>query len=175
MKKIFPFIMLAVGSFFVYSCDNNDSVVSQQDSDTYSKMRDVSGSFNSGNSFALNVPITIQSTDVVLVYRNDSNVWQPIPKNYYLDDVANLPVGRELEYNFVFDKSQVQIRTESNFNQATQISNAEAAQYLNNQTFRVVLVPASSAKTTAVDLKDYNAVVKYYNLDASKIRTVYVK
>ena len=165
--------MLAAGSLFMFSCDNNDDVV--QDYDTYSQMRDVSGSLTSTNNFAVNVPITIQNTDVVLVYRNVSNVWQPLPKNYYLDNVATLPTGRELEYNFVFDKNQVQIRTESNFNQETQMTAGEVSQYLNNQTFRVVLVPASSAKTTAVDLKDYNAVVNYYQLDESKIKTVYVK
>lgn len=178
MRKIFPFMMLALGSFFIYSCDSNDDVIVQQgdDYDTYSQMRDITGSLNSSNNYAINVPINISNTDVVLVYRKVEGVWQALPKNYYLNDVNGLPFGRELEYNFVFDTQTVQIRTESNFNQTTEISASENNQYLANQTFRVVLVPASAAKmSNSVDLTDYNAVVKYFNLDASKIKTIYAK
>ncbi|WP_294284352.1 hypothetical protein [uncultured Chryseobacterium sp.] len=167
MKKILPILVLAFVSLFIFSCDNNNDNVG--DGDTYPKMRDVSGSFTNANSFSFTVPINIQSTDVVLVYRRDpaaSNAWQLIPKTYYLSG------GREIDYNALFSSQNLEIYTEANFDQTT-LSSSEASQYLNNQTFRVVLVPASPAKgTTTVDTSDYNAVIKYYNLDESKVVTV---
>ncbi|KIC65148.1 hypothetical protein [Chryseobacterium taiwanense] len=175
MKKFFPLLMLAFVSLFIFSCDNNDNDVPYQDNDTYPIMRDATGTFSSGgnNPFTLIMDINIQNSDVVLVYRKVGNYWQSVPKTYYLDDVQNLPAGRELDYNFQFSTSEVRISTAANFNQSTQMTSGETNQYLVNQTFRVVLVPASPAKGTApaVDYNDYNAVVKYYNLDESKVMT----
>lgn len=167
MKKFFPILLVAFVSLFIFSCKDDD----KQDFDTYSQMRDVSGTFNSGNNYGFTVQIGIQSTDVVLVYRRDvenSNAWQLIPKTYFLSG------GRELDYNALFDSQKVEIYVDPNFDLST-VSSAEASTYLNNQVFRVVLVPASAAKgTSSVDTSDYNAVVKYYNLDESKIKTVKV-
>ncbi|WP_143756514.1 hypothetical protein [Chryseobacterium sp. RU37D] len=153
---------------FIFSCDN-DNNSNFVDHDTYSHMKDVNGTLNSGNTYSINVPINIESTDVVLVYRRDvanGNAWQLLPKTYYLTG------GRVLDYNALFSSQNVEIYTEANFNQSTMTS-SEANTYLNNQTFRVVLVPASSAKTS-VDYNDYHAVVKYYNLDESKVKTIKV-
>ncbi|MPS63290.1 MAG: hypothetical protein DI622_00205 [Chryseobacterium sp.] len=172
MKKFFPLLLLAFVSLFIFSCDDNDNNdVPYQDNDTYPIMRDATGSFSSSNSFTLSMDISIQSSDVVLVYRKVGSYWQSVPKTYYLDDVQNLPTGRELDYNFNFNSSEVNISTAANFNQSTQMTSAETSQYLTNQTFRIVLVPASPAKGAAatVDYSDYNAVVKYYNLDESKV------
>ncbi|WP_449401544.1 hypothetical protein [Chryseobacterium wanjuense] len=167
MKKFLPILLLAFVSLFIFSCDdNNDNVVG--DGDTYPRMRDITGTFNSGNGYSFTQGINIASTDVVLIYRKDvnaNNAWQLIPKTYYLSG------GRELDYNALFDSQNVEIYTEANFDQSTMTA-TEANQYLNNQTFRIVLVPASPAKNAStVDTKDYNAVVKYYNLDESKIKT----
>ncbi len=171
MKKFFPILLLAFVSLFIFSCNDDDD---NQDFDTYSQMRDATGTFTSPD-FTLSMDINIESTDVVLVYRRVGSVWQIIPKTYYLDDVQNYPTGRELDYDFDFDTKEVNIRTSANFNQLTQMSPAEATQYLSNQTFRVVLVPASAAKgAPTVDTSDYNAVVKYYNLNDSNVKTVKV-
>lgn len=171
MKKFLPILLLAFVSLFIFSCDDDDNGP-YQDYDTYSQMRDATGTFSSGNTFTLSMDINIENTDVVLVYRRVGNHWQSIPKTYYLDDVQNLPIGRELDYNFNFNTQEVNIYTTANFNQSTQMTPTETNEYLTNQTFRVVLVPASAAKgTSSVDTSDYNAVVKYYNLDESKVKT----
>ncbi|NML57862.1 hypothetical protein [Chryseobacterium cheonjiense] len=175
MKKFFPILLLAFVSLFIFSCDNNDDVVG--DGDTYSQMRDVTGNFTSANSYAFTQGINIASTDVVLVYRNLGAAWQLIPKMEYLPNVTGMPTGREFQYNFVFDTQNVQIRIDDeNFNLATGLTSAEANQYLNNQRFRIVLVPASGSKNSNVNYEDYNSVIKYYNLDDSKvINTVVTK
>lgn len=166
MKKFLPLLLLAFVSLFIFSCKDDE------DSDTYSKMSDITGTFNNANGFSFTQGININSTDVVLVYRKEGNFWQQIPKTYYLDNVTGLPTNRELDYNFIFTSQNVGIETVANFNQSTEISSSEINTYLSNQTFRVVLVPASPAKNAAqpVDYSDYNAVVKYYNLNDSNVK-----
>ena len=169
-------IALAFASFFIYSCDNNDDEVVTVDNTVYAQVRDVTGSFTSGNNFRISQGLSIPTTDVVLVYRNVGTgsganaVWQLIPKTYYLNDNIAFPAGRELDYNFDFTTQDVEIRTEANFNQSTQITGTEVSQYLNNQTFRIVLIPGVSGKNVnSVDTSDYNAVVKFYNLNDSNV------
>lgn len=182
MRKILPLILLAGLGFLTYSCDNssNDPVVvpnpNPVDNDTFPIMMDATGTFNVGNKYALTAGINIATTDVVLVYRKADGVWQQIPKTIYVDPSTSVS-PRKFDYNFVFDNQNVQVRIDDpNFNLGT-MSSAEATKYLTDQTFRIVLVPADPAKKTArtsnsVDFGDYNAVVKYYNLDESKIKTI---
>lgn len=174
MKKIIPFLLLAFATLFVYSCDNKDDVVG--DGDTYSRMRDITGSLTNANGYAFTQGINIEATDVVLVYRAAGNAWQQIPKSVYLPNVTGMPTNRVFDYNFVFDSQNVQIRVDDeNFDLDTQVTPTERADYLNNQRFRIVLVPASASKNAAtVDTSDYNAVVKYYNLDETKVKTTKV-
>jgi hypothetical protein len=163
MKKFFPILLLAFVSLFIFSCKDDE------DFDTYSKVADVTGSFNNANSYAFTQGIDIQGTDVVLVYRWLGDSWQQIPKMMYLSN------NREFQYNFVFDNKNVQISIDDeNFDLAT-LNASEATQYLNSQRFRIVLVPASAAKgTSTVDTSDYNAVIKYYNLNDSNVKNVKV-
>ncbi|MFY7816666.1 MAG: hypothetical protein ACOVRK_15905 [Chryseobacterium taeanense] len=170
MKKFLPILLLAFVGLFIFSCNDDDNVVG--DGDTYSQMRDITGSFTSANSYAFTQGINIESTDVVLVYRKAGTAWQQLPYTWYLDSSTSTS-ARKFDYNFVFDSQNVQIRIDNpNFNLST-MSSTEVGNYLNNQTFRIVLVPASSGKTN-IDYSDYNAVVKYYNLDESKIQTIKV-
>jgi hypothetical protein len=169
MKKFLPILLIAFVSLFIFSCDDNNDDTPYTDNDTYSQMRDVTGTFTNANSYAFTQGINIQSTDVVLVYRYLGDSWQLIPKMMYLPNATGMPTGREFQYNFVFDSQNVQISVDDeNFNLSTGLTSAEANQYLNSQKFRIVLVPASSGKTS-IDYSDYNAVVKYYNLDESKV------
>ncbi|MGL6128816.1 hypothetical protein [Chryseobacterium artocarpi] len=181
MKKILPLILLAGVGFLTYSCDNSndDPVVVNpgKDNDTFPIMKDASGSFTAANNYKLIADINIEATDVVLVYKKEGNMWQQIPKTYYLDNVNGLPSNRELDYNFRFNSSEVNVETKANFNQGTQMTPEETTKYLTNQTFRIVLVPADPAKnaaktTNSVDLSNYNEVIKYYNIDESKVQTI---
>lgn len=168
MKKflLVPAFAVAVLGAAV-SCDNNDDdqVVT---TDTYPQMRDIRANLASPN-FSTVQNLDIPTTDVVLVYRNvNSNisggaVWQLLPKTFYLGN------GRELDYNFLFNSQQVEIYSEANFDQTT-MSAAESAKYLNNQQFRIVLVPASASKNASVNYEDYDSVVRYFNLNESQVK-----
>lgn len=160
-------LLLAFVSLFIFSCNDDDD---NQDFDTYSRVADVTGSFNSGNSYAFTQGINIEGTDVVLVYRWLGDSWQLIPKMMYLTN------DREFQYNFIFDTQDVQISIDDqNFDLSTLNASGEAAQYLTNQRFRIVLVPASAGKNSGVNYEDYNSVIKYYNIDDSKVKINKVK
>ena len=168
MKKYFAILLLAVFGFVAFSCTDRNDPVPTTDNDTYPMMRDIRGTFNAANGYTITQGITIASTDVVLVYRNinsgNSNgaVWQLLPKTEYLTN------GRELDYNFLFDTKNIEIYTDANFDQAT-FTAAEATTYLNNQQFRIVLVPASQGRNN-VDYSDYHAVIRYFGLDDSTVK-----
>lgn len=181
MKKILLFLFLATVSFTVYSCDNDDDPIQTVDYDTISEMADITGSFSSDGNYTISQGLNIPNTYVVLVYRREpGNVWQQIPKSYYIPDVNNKPANRVFDYNFVFNSQNVEIRIDApNFNVPGDLTSSEINTYLNNQTFRIVLVPANTtgiggAKKVTVDHSDYNAVVKYYNLDESKVKNIKV-
>ena len=163
MKKYFSILLLAIFAFVAFSCDDRDDSVIVDDNDTYPVMADITGNFNAGNSYTINQGIDIASSDVVLVYRNINSgnsgtpAWQQIPKTEFLSN------GRELDYNFLFDSQNVEIYTEANFDQAT-FTSAEATSYLNNQRFRIVLIPASQSKNANVNYSDYESVIKFYNI-----------
>lgn len=170
MKKIIPLFLLSFISFFVTSCDNNDNdPVPVQNNGAVAQMKDITGTFSSSGGYTISQGLSILNTDVVLVYRNinsntsSSAIWQLLPKTFFLSN------GRELDYNFIFNSQNVDISTQANFDQATMTS-AEANKYLINQNFRIVLVPADPAgKGAKVDYNDYNSVIKYYNIDESKV------
>ncbi|MGC5745336.1 hypothetical protein [Chryseobacterium sp. NFX27] len=181
MKKILLFLFLGAVGFTAYSCDNDDDVVQTVDYDTISQMKDITGTFSSNGNYTISQGLDIPTTDVVLVYRLAAgNVWQQIPKAVYLPDVTGKPTNRVFDYNFVFNTQKVEIRIDDeNFNLPTDLTSGEITAYLNNQTFRIVLVPASGSgvggaknKQASVDYSDYNAVVKYYNLDESKVQVL---
>lgn len=184
MKKILLFLFLGTVGFTAYSCDNSDDTVVQGvDYDTISQMKDITGSFSSNGNYTISQGLDIPNTYVVLVYRLVAgNVWQQIPKSVYLPDVAGKPTNRVFDYNFVFNSQNVEIRIDDeNFNLPTDLTSGEISTYLSNQTFRIVLVPANGSgiggaknKQANVDYSDYNAVVKYFNLDESKVTRVKV-
>lgn len=163
MKKLLTIALIATFGFSAISCNDRNDEVLVQDNDTYSVMTDVTANFTAANSYTFSQGISIAQTDVVLVYRdinsnsNSSSVWQLLPKTEFLSG------GRELDYNFLFDSQNVEVFTEANFDQSL-LTSTEAGQYLNNQRFRIVLVPASATKNAPVNYEDYQSVLKYYNI-----------
>lgn len=160
MKKYFTILLLAIFGFVAVSCNDR---VDEIGDDTYPVMTDITGSFNSTNSYEISQLITIGSTDVVLVYRqsgssNGSPIWQQIPRTLFLTE-------GELDYDFDFTKDDVLIKAGGTIDFAAQ-TNAFRDSYLNNQRFRIVLVPASQYqnKSTNLDYSDYNSVIKFYNI-----------
>ena len=159
--------MLAIVSVFTVSCDNDDDV-QYVDNDTYAGVIEITRNFQYNSTedvYFINQSISMEPSDMALVYRlkdgsNNGDVWEQIPRTLYFSG------GRELDYDFDFTQKDVQILAGGNYDIST------TPTYLNNQTFRIVLVPAGFLNKGAkppVDYTDYNAVIKYYNINDSKV------
>lgn len=175
MKKFISLAIVGLLTFTVVSCNRtNDAVVQQnsQDNDTYSTAYDLNnvsfakdgtGEFTVVRNF--NTPL-VQS-DVVLIYRQFTDTdgqtrWQSIPRTLFLSQ-------GELDYDFSFNKIGIVIRAGGNFDPSL------APTYINNQTFRVVVVPAATGKnagSASLDLTDYASVAKYYNIKEANVRSL---
>lgn len=165
MKK-FTLILAFIGMITLQSCTVNDNENDGIDNDTISEV------FEYGNvnflpndySSVLVFPHTIYNSDMVLVYRlsgtfQGEDIWKPLPETYFFGDGT-----LDLRYDFDFTRFDAQVYMEG-FDLA-----GVSSSYRLNQVFRVVVIPAYFGnKTAEVNLKDYKAVVKAFNIDESKI------
>ena len=166
MKKL-ALLLVLIGFVSLQSCTVNENSV---DNDTISEvfeLRNVNFSYNSIDGYTIYRTLSpqIYASDVILIYRMagtiDANtpIWQQIPRTLYL------PQG-ELDYDFDFSKEDFTIYAGGTYDLATTPS------YITNETFRIVIVPGyfSNKMAHKVDLSDYNAVVKAFNIDDKNIK-----
>lgn len=104
---------------------------------------------NNGNfaSPFIAFPFTVYESDVVLVYRYEgqaviggganADVWSPLPQNIFYNN------GDIIQYIFTHTFVDVQMLIEGNFD----LSTLNDASVLDNQTFRIAVVPAEFART----------------------------
>ena len=176
MKKIFLLSLVAMLGFVAISC--GDRVIDNTnytDNTVYSQAYDLKGvsfvkSATSNSLYGINKVFTtpLYNSDVVLIYRQDGTssgnpIWKLLPKTYFLTQ-------GELDYTFDFTKNDIQIYANGNFDLSAQDANFFST-YLNNQTFRVLVIPATFGKST-VDYNDYEAVIRKFKIDETKVKTL---
>jgi len=170
MKKIL-LLFTALGALTLSSCSNDDDVKS----DTIGEVFEVNNVFfTAAGNYSITVPLdpVIYNNDVVLVYRltgsdaQGNDVWSITPNIVYND-------AGEARYTSDFSINSVVIYLDSDYDITL------TPQLLQNQVFRIVIVPGSSngqAKSAKVaDYSDYNAVIKQYGINESNIKTLKVK
>ena len=101
---------------------------------------------------------------MVLVYHlydvvNGNDVWRQMPQTYYIGATG------ELDYNFDFTSYDVNIFLGANFN-----LNTLSAVWTQNQTFRIVIIPANFAGKVAIDYSNYYAVINAFGLNDKIIK-----
>ena len=169
MKKLFPFLLLFITSFILFNCKEDDEVQVQVDYPAAYDLRNVNFSYNAtdGWTYGQSFKNPLLDQDYVVIFRQtgtsgNAPVWQQIPRTLYLNQ-------GELDYDFDFSKNHFMIYAGGTYDLST------TPQYLNNQTFRVVLVPAVYGKNaTLEDLKklSYEEIIAKYNIDESKVGTL---
>jgi hypothetical protein len=100
-----------------------------------------------------------------LIYRlsgtidSSTPIWQLIPRTLYLNQ-------GELDYDYDFSREDFKIYAGGTFDLAL------APQYIQNQTFRIVIIPGyfSGRSAKKVDKNDYNAVIKAYNINDTNVK-----
>lgn len=169
MKKNITLLFAFVSMIMLQACsvnENNNPV----DNDTISEvfeLRNVNFGYDGGNNYSIYQTLNPQifPSDVILIYRlsgiinSNTPIWQQIPRTLYL------PEG-ELDYDFDFSKQDFTIYAGGTYDLTLTPS------YITNETFRIVIVPGylSNKGQKSVDTSDYNAVIKAYNIDDSKIK-----
>ena len=159
MKKFLPFFLIALFSAFIISCTSNDD--NHQDYDTIAavyEIPNVNFDYNNGYQVYRQFQNPLFASDMILVYMqtataNGNPVWELLPKTYYFNN------GDELDYTFDFTRNDVTIYAGGTFD-------LTGTQYIRNQTFRVVVIPAYFGKgTNTVDFNNYNEVIKHYKIN----------
>jgi hypothetical protein len=166
MKKI-TLVLAFIGMITLNSCTVNEVVERDiVDYDTISEVFEVTTSFGPNNDFSRLVTFNppIYNSDMVLVYRlsgysNGTDYWKLLPETFYFDDGT-------LDYRFDFVSSSYNVEL---YMEGFELWNL-SSQVLNNQTFRIVVVPAAFTNRLAVDYSDYNATIKMLGYEKSTIK-----
>lgn len=172
-RKLLPLLLFAVVAMF-QSCRGPKGDPGPQGGDVLGRTFDITNvNFNSGNNwgYALNFDqqkIKVLPTDAVLVYVywNDQGglkAYRPLPQTAFGTN------GLIVTYNFDRTDKDMEIFIDSNVPR-----NQLATDWTNGFEFRVIVIPSDPLlrNNAEVDLNDYNAVVKAYNIDESKIRKI---
>lgn len=175
MRKYLPLFLLAFASLFIYSCDDNNDVPFQ-DYDTIGATYDITNPVftnvvgTNAYEYVRNLPQTLQGGDMILFYvaaLNGDPVWKPMPYTFYPSG------GGVVDYTGDFSSGDIALYVDADFALAN-------TTYISPQRkFRIVIVPADhygnlkmANGSSPVDLKDYNAVIKYFNIDDSKTKVL---
>jgi hypothetical protein len=167
MKRITLFLAF-IGMMALQSCTVNDNppVV---DNDTISEVFEIKGvdfGYNSVDGFNIYQKLTpkILTSDVVLIYRlsgtidSSTPIWQLIPRTIYLTN------GREIDYDFDFSREDFKIFAKGNYDLETTPS------FIDNQTFRIVIVPGSFSKS--IDKNNFDAVISALKVNENQIHKI---
>ena len=164
MKRIFLFLAV-IGITTLSSCtgDTGPRGFPGPDSEVF-ELQNVNFQLDQNNEYTIFEQLNpqLKSADNILIYRMagtinaQTPIWQLIPRTLFLTQ-------GELDYDFDFSKVDFTIYAGGTFNIAT------VPQFINNQTFRIVIIPGYFSKNSTIDFNDYNAVIKAFNIDDSKV------
>ena len=170
MKKIIT--LFAFVSFLaVSSCTTTDDY--QQDNDTIPEAFEIknvnlakvaNNEYNLKSTFQYEIGGNLYDDETILVYRlttlinSTTPVWQLIPRTIYFDN------GQELDYDYDFSKVDFIITARGTYNLL------DTPGYINNQTFRVVIIPSVLAAT--IDTSNYAEVMNTLKISESQVQKV---
>ena len=169
MKKIIT--LFAFVSFLaISSCTSDDF---QEDNDTIPEAFEIKNvdlarvadnEYDFESTFQFEIGGNLFDDETVLIYRltsvinSNTPIWQLIPRTIYFSN------GDELDYDYDFSKIDFVITARGNYNLLNR------AEYIDNQTFRVVIVPSNLAAT--MDTSNYNEVMSTMKISESQVKKV---
>lgn len=169
MKKVIALIAV-IGMFGLQGCTGPEGVPGPAGQDgllsEVFELKNINFAYNIDDGFTIYKKLTpvIYDSDVILIYRlsgtinSTTPIWQLIPRTLFLSQ------GNELDYDFDFSKEDFTIYAKGNYDLAT------TPQYLNNQTFRIVIVPGSFS--TTLNTSDYAAVMATLKINENQIQKI---
>ncbi|ESU28853.1 hypothetical protein FLJC2902T_14500 [Flavobacterium limnosediminis JC2902] len=172
MSKKITLLLAFIGMIGLTGCTTEEYYVQGDtyDQDTISEVFEFYGVDFLPNDYSvyLEFPHAIYTSDMVLVYRlagvgPEGNEWKLLPETHYFPDGT-------LDYGYRNDFTQYSAIVDLYGYDLSTLPNA----FKLNQMFRVVVIPAfvNKKQTNPVDVNDYNAVVKAYHIEESKIQKI---
>lgn len=168
MKKI-TILFAFIGMIALQSCTGPQGDKGPQTIAEVFELRNIDLDFVNTKEYNVSQLLNPQlyPADVLLIYRlsgiinSSTPIWQQIPRTLYLTE-------GELDYDFDFSQQDFVITARGTYDLALTPS------YITNETFRIVIVPGylSNRMSSKVDYSDYNAVIKTFNIDDSKIKVL---
>ena len=124
--------------------------------------------YSISSTFLYEIGGDLFNDETILVYRltgtinSTTPIWQLIPRTIYHDD------GNELDYDYDFSREDFTIYADGTYNLAN------TPQYINNQTFRIVIIPGyfSNRSAQQIDFNDYDAVIQAYGINPNNIKSL---
>ena len=170
MKRIVLFLAV-IGLTTLSSCDGDTGPqgpqgVSGIESEVF-ELQNINFQLNQNNEYTIfqNLNPVILDSDNILIYRmsgtinSQTPIWQLIPRTLFLDE-------GELDYDFDFSRVDFTIYAGGTYNLAL------TPQFIQNQTFRIVIIPGYFSKGTNLDFNNYDAVIDYFNINDSNIKVL---
>lgn len=170
MKNLLLFFALSTALVFT-SCEGDPGPPGQDGINILGKVYEVTTNFQydaPSNTFSTSFfayPFEVWESDMVLTYRLEGqttagyDVWTQLPQSIFYQDGT----GDIFQYNFNHTFVDVQFTIEGNFDLTT-IGN----DYLNNQTFRIAVVPAEYGKTNP----SMDELLQMMQMDDSQIEKI---
>jgi len=167
MKRIF-LLLAVVGLTTLSSCEGPQGPPGPQgpigiESEVF-ELQNINFQLDQNNEYTifqtLNPPIL--DADNILIYRMSGTInpqtpiWQLIPRTLYLNE-------GELDYDYDFSRVDFTIYAGGTYNLAL------TPQFIQNQTFRIVIVPGFFSKNSGVNLENYQEVIEAFNIDDSNV------
>ncbi len=168
MKKIIT-LLAVIGMFSLQGCTGPEGPQGIPGEDgliaEVFELKNVNFTYDATDGYLIYQKFTpnIYASDVVLIYRlsgtisSSSPIWQPIPRTLFLTQ-------GELDYDFDFSKEDFTIYAGGTYNLSL------TPQYLNGQTFRIVIVPGSFS--ASLNTSSYAEVMNALNVNESQIKKI---
>lgn len=173
MKNLLLFLALSTTVLFT-SCEGEPGPPGLNGQDFLAQVFETTVNFQyngSNNNFEtpfIGFPFTVYESDVVLVYRYEgqapigggstADVWSPLPQNIFYNN------GDIIQIIFTNTFVDVQMLIEGNFD----LSTLNDGSVLDNQTFRIAVVPAEFAKTNP----SMNDLLEMMQIETSEIEKI---
>jgi hypothetical protein len=168
MKRIF-LLLAVIGLTALSSCDGDPGPQGPAgpESEVF-ELQNVNFQLDQNNEYTIFQELNpvIFNSDNILIYRMSGTInpqtpiWQLIPRTLFLTGVFQ---GEELDYDFDFSAVDFTIYAGGTYDLSL------TPQFIQNQTFRIVIIPGYFSKTPGLDYNDYNSVIKAFNIDDSKV------
>lgn len=164
MKRIF-LLLAVIGLITFSSCDRDPGPqgIPGPDSEVF-ELQNVNFQLDQNNEYTIFRQLNpqLRNSDNILIYRLSGTInpqtpiWQLIPRTLFLNE-------GELDYDFDFSKVDFTIYAGGTYNLAL------TPQFIQSQTFRIVIIPGYFSKNANLNYEDYDSVIKELHIDDSKV------